>query len=253
MRQGEERVKELMANAAVVLVRPKFAENIGSAARVAMNMGVGQLLVVADASPDQERMLRLATHNARHLVEPLCLFGSLDEALAPFAWVVGTSARHGRKRATVKGHHQLLAEAVPRLAANRVALLFGPEDSGLTSEDLRRCHQVVTIPTVDFSSLNLAQAVAILCHELHSAVIDTVLEGVPVEGPRHADQAELAAMYGHLREALSAIGFLKGGNDDYWMQGIRQFFGRVGMRAREIRIVRGICRQILWRQGRRGQ
>ena len=254
MRPVEEQVKQLMANAAVVLVRPKFAENIGSAARAAMNMGVGQLIVVADEAPDRERMLRLATHNASHLVEPLCLHRTMDEALVPFAWVIGTSARHGRKRATAKGVSRLLGEAAPKLTANRVALLFGPEDSGLSSEDLRRCNQVVTIPTVDFSSLNLAQAVAILCHELHGAVIDTVAGGsTAVALPRQADQGELAAMYGHLQEALSAIGFLKGENDDYWMQGLRQFLGRVGLRAREIRIIRGICRQILWREGKRGR
>ncbi|MGV1100749.1 RNA methyltransferase [Thiovibrio sp. JS02] len=252
MRQeAPEAAKKLMANAAIVMVRPKFAENVGSAARTAMNMGIGGLILVAPEMPEREKMLRLATHNAAHLIDAIERYDDLSEALAPFAWVIGTSARQGRKRSTCKSPRQIMAEVKPQLAKNRVALLFGPEDSGLASEDLRYCNQVTTIPTADFSSLNLAQAVAILCHELHYSLLEELAAGELAARPRQAAKGELEAMYAHVEEVLLAVGFLKNREDDYWMQSIRQFLGRLGLRSKEIRIIRGFCRQLLWRESRR--
>ena len=56
-------------------------------------------------------------------------------------------------------------------------------------------------------------------------------------------------MFGHVEEVLQTIGFLKGGKDDYWMKSIRQFLGRLGLKSKEIKIIRGVCRQLLWRDG----
>jgi len=243
-------VRELMAKTAIVLVSPKFAENIGSAARTAANMGIGQLILVCREMPDREKMLRLATAKAAPLIDNLEHHQELAEALAPFSWVLGTSARQGRKRTTVNSPRQLMGEILPQLKNNRVALLFGPEDRGLANEELRYCNQITTIPTVDFSSLNLAQAVAILCHELHYSVLEAVSrEAFPKPVPRQGNKQELEAMFGHVEEMLTTIGFLKGGDDDYWMKSIRQFLGRLGLKSKEIKIIRGVCRQLLWRDG----
>jgi len=246
----QDTVRELMAQATIVLVSPKFAENIGSAARTAANMGIGQLILVCREMPDREKMLRLATAKAAPLIDNLEHHQELAEALAPFSWVLGTSARQGRKRTTVNSPRQLMGEILPQLKNNRVALLFGPEDRGLANEELRYCNQITTIPTVDFSSLNLAQAVAILCHELHYSVLEAVSrEAFPKPVPRQGNKQELEAMFGHVEEMLTTIGFLKGGEDDYWMKSIRQFLGRLGLKSKEIKIIRGVCRQLLWRDG----
>jgi tRNA/rRNA methyltransferase len=250
--QRQDAVRELMAQTAIVLVSPKFAENIGSAARIAANMGIGRLILVCREMPDREKMLRLATAKAAHLIDNLEHHQELSSALAPFGWVLGTSARQGRKRTTVNSPRQLMAEVLPQLANNRVALLFGPEDRGLANEELRFCNQITTIPTVDFSSLNLAQAVAILCHELHYSLLETVSRSaLPKSVPRQGDKQELESMFSHVEEALRTIGFLKNGEDDYWMKSIRQFLGRIGLKSKEIKIIRGVCRQLLWRDGQR--
>ena len=244
---GQDTVRELMGQAAIVLVSPKFAENVGSAARVAANMGIGRLILVCREVPDRERMLTLATAKAAHLIDTLEHHRELGEALAPFGWVLGTSARQGRKRTTVNSPRQLMGEVLPQLKNNRVALLFGPEDRGLANEELRYCNQITTIPTVDFSSLNLAQAVAILCHELHYSVLEAVSRNAfPVSAPKQGDKQELEAMFTHVEETLATIGFLKNGEDDYWMKSIRQFLGRIGLKSKEIKIIRGVCRQLLW-------
>ncbi|MCX5876367.1 MAG: tRNA methyltransferase [Deltaproteobacteria bacterium] len=248
----EDTVRELMGKTAIVLVSPKFAENIGSSARIAANMGIGQLILVCREMPDREKMLRLATAKAAHLIDNLEHHQELGEALAPFGWVLGTSARQGRKRTTVNSPRQLMAEILPQLENNRVALLFGPEDRGLANEELRYCNQITTIPTVDFSSLNLAQAVAILCHELHYSVLDAVSRNAfPKAAPKQGDKRELESLFSHVEEALRTIGFFKNGDDDYWMQSIRQFLGRIGLKSKEIKIIRGVCQQLLWRDGQR--
>ena len=84
--------RNLLDNVAIVLVQPKRAENVGAAARSAANMGISRLIVVRREMPDVEIMVKVATHHARHLIDQLSLFSTLSEALAPFQWIVGTSA-----------------------------------------------------------------------------------------------------------------------------------------------------------------
>jgi len=245
-----EKVRKLMANAAIVLVGPKFAENVGAAARIAANMGIGRLIIIAEQMPDREKMRAMATAKGARLIDELELNPDLALALAPFAWVLGTSARQGRKRGLGDSPRQITDEIVPLLDKNRVALLFGPEDRGLSNEELKFCNRITTIPTADFSSLNLAQAVAILCHELHYRLLEALWgKTMPKALPKQGDKGELEAMFAHVEEALRGIGFLKG-EDDYWMKSIRDFLSRIGLKSKEIKIVRGICRQLLWREGK---
>ena len=234
----------LLDNIAIVLMEPKYPENIGAAARCAMNMGISRLIVVRIDSPDQEKMLKMATHKAAHLIEDLTCFTNLEEALAPFSHVVGTTARQGRKRRIENSPRYMLDSILPLLENNQVALLFGPEDRGLTNEDLKYCQTKVTIPTADFSSLNLAQAVAILCYELYWGVMcsDKVMQS----SPKLASSYELEGMYEHVEKLLNQIGFLRTNDSTYWIRNIRNFLGRVGLHAKEARIIRGFCRQFLW-------
>jgi tRNA/rRNA methyltransferase len=236
--------QRLLDNIAIVLMDPKYPENIGAAARCALNMGISRLIVVRNEAPDQEKMLKMATHKAAHLIEDLKCFTSLQEALAPFSHVVGTTARQGRKRRIENSPRYMLDTILPLLAHNRVALLFGPENRGLTNEDLKYCQTRVTIPTADFSSLNLAQAVAILCYEIYWGVVYS--GKVMQSAPKLASSYELEGMYEHVEKLLNQIGFLRTDDSSYWLRNIRNFLGRVGLRAKEARIIRGFCRQFLW-------
>jgi len=207
-------------------------------------MGISRLIVVRAESPDHEKMLKMATHKAAHLIEDLKIFTGLEEALAPFSHVVGTTARQGRKRRIENSPRFMLETILPLLENNQVALLFGPEHRGLTNEDLQYCQTTVTIPTADFASLNLAQAVAILCYELYWGIM---YSGKVVPSiPRLASSHELEGMYEHVERLLNRIGFLRTHDSSYWIRNIRHFLGRVGLRAKEARIIRGFCRQFLW-------
>lgn len=234
----------MLDNIGIVLMEPKYPENIGAAARCAMNMGISQLIIVRDEPPNREIMLKMATHKAAHLIEQLEHYKNLADALVPFSYVVGTTARQGRKRKIENSPRYMLNTILPLLENNKVALLFGPEHRGLTNDDLKYCQTTVTIPTADFSSLNLAQAVAILSYELFWGIMYS--ENVNPSRPKLAESYELEGMYEHVEEMLNRIGFLNTNDSTYWMRNIRHFLGRVGLRAKEARIIRGFCRQFLW-------
>jgi tRNA/rRNA methyltransferase len=235
-----------MDNVAVVLHKPRYPENIGAAARAVCNMGAGQLVVVAPEKCDLTRILTLATHAAARVVEEILYFDDLSEALAPYHWVVGTTARTGGQRHSLLSPPQMARHLIPITRQNRVALLFGPEDRGLTNEEIRNCHQLVNIPTAQFSSLNLAQAVMVICYELFK----TTLPPAKSSAPRLASRHELDGMYEQIKDILVRINYIQPENPDYWMNKLRHFFSRMQLRAGEVSILRGICRQIDWYAGK---
>ena len=235
-------VKINLANIAIVLVQPNISENIGAAARAMCNMGLRRLLVVDPPRCDLTRVCKMATHAALDVVEEMEVFTGLAEALRDFTYVVGTTARLGGQRQVIRTPGRLAEILVPIAADNRVAILFGPEDRGLTNEDLRFCHAVATIPTADFASLNLAQAVMIVCYELFRCGLEAPGEFTP----RMANRFELDAMYAQLKDVLMRICFINPANPDYFMNNLRHFGTRMQLRAKEVQIIRGICRQIDW-------
>ncbi len=232
-----------LAHISIVLHRPRYPENIGAAARAMRNMGLRQLIVVEPESLDLSKILKMATHAAIGVVETMKIAEDLKTVLSPYQYVVGTTARLGRQRRPVVQTPAKLAETLISVSCqNQVAIVFGPEDRGLTNEDLRYCHALLNIPTADFSSLNLAQAVMVVCYELFLAGTKTP----SAKSPRLASRHELDSMYEQLKDILVRISFINPENPDYWMSSLRHFFTRLQLRAREVSIIRGICRQIDW-------
>jgi tRNA/rRNA methyltransferase len=235
-----ERVR--LENVAIVLAEPQISENIGSAARAMFNMGIKRLVVVNPVRCELSRVLKMATGPSIEVVEEMEVYDDLLRALGPFQYVVGTTARIGAQRPALSDPRSLGQYLIPLSQRNRVAILFGPEDRGLSNDQLRYCHTITHIPTASFSSLNLAQAVMIVCYEIFMASRDHETEPLP----RLANRFELEGMYEHLRDVFIKIGFINSQNPEHWMLNIRRFFSRIPLRAREVRIIRGICRQIDW-------
>lgn len=231
---------------AVVLVNPKFPENIGAAARISYNFGISELIVVRDSAPDHAAMAKMATHNAKHILEAMKIYDNLQEALAEFTIIIGTTARSGRQRTTEKSPRDIIERLTPDLQGNRLAMVFGPENCGLTNDELKHCNYISAIPTAEFSSLNLAQAVAIHCHELYyNAIFSPKRSDAPL---KLASSFELEGMYEHVEQALVKINFLQENNHDYWMTSIRKFFSRTRLTSKDSQIIRGICRQFIGHQ-----
>jgi tRNA/rRNA methyltransferase len=188
------------------------------------------------------RILKMATHAAIEVVERIQVYEDLQNALEHLSYIVGTTARLGGQRQLVGSAARLAEKLAPISVENQVGLLFGPEDRGLTNENLRLCHELVNIPTAEFSSLNLAQAVMVVCYELRRYN----QPGGKTFVPRLANRHELDGMYAQLKDILVRISYIQPDNPDYFMNNLRHFGTRLKLRAKEVSIIRGICRQIDW-------
>lgn len=226
----------------IVLKDPRYPENIGAVARAMCNMGLFQLTVVNPEEFDRQRIMKLATHESANIVDNISRFDNLNDALADMNFILGTSARLGRQRPVVLSPVTAAQRIISAAQNNQVALLFGPEDRGLTNADLRLCHSLVNIPTADFSSLNLAQAVMVACYEIRKATLEEPPKPLPKLAARH----ELDGMYAGLKEILTRIDYIHRENPEYWMDKIRRFGNRMRLRSGEVAVIRGVCRQINW-------
>jgi tRNA/rRNA methyltransferase len=242
--RAEREAQVRLEQVAIILFRPQLAENIGAAARAACNMGINRLVLVQPVELQRERMAMMATGPSVGLLDNMEVHDDLGAALSPFQYIVG--ARLGGVRNDYYSPREMATRLVSISAANEVALLFGPENWGLTNEELPFCHALVTIPTGECSSLNLAQAVMVMAYELFIAV-----SAKPHAVPRLANSRELESMYTMLRETLLKINFISHQNPEHWMFNVRRLFSRHGLRAREAQVIKGICRQIDWYVGKR--
>lgn len=232
-------------NISIVLHKPKYAGNVGAIARAAKNMGISNILIVGEATLCREDMQQRSTHLAADVLDKIQYFPEIGEALGDFNYVVGTTARLGKARGPFISPRAAAQNIAGLSQKNKVALLFGSEDTGLANEELRYCQAVVTIPTSrEFTSLNLSHAVMILCYEIFIA--STAGAATTDVFPKLALSAEQEGMYGQIKTLLAEIGFLNPENPDYWMKDLRRFFSRAGLLSREVKIIRGICRQLEW-------
>jgi tRNA/rRNA methyltransferase len=206
------------------------------------NMGINDLALVNPTQLRRRAADTMAVH-ARNVLDTMQVHTSLRAAVADCGLVVGTTCRPGLYRDGALSPRALAPHIVAAAEANRVALVFGPEDSGLANDDLRLCHQLVTIPSDPaYPSLNVAQAALLCCYEVF-----IVAQGEAAAPPRPlaiAERQEL--MYEKLKSALLKVGFLHGDNPDHIMFALRRILGRAGLEDRDVRILLGMARQIEW-------
>ena len=234
----------------VVLVRPREEGNVGAAARAMANMGLERLVLVEPAAPLGGTARAFAV-GAGHLLERAERVPSLAAALAPFPLVVGTtSARDRRLDVPFLAPRELpawLAEA-GRGAGAPAALVFGPEVGGLTNDELALAGAIVVVPTAPVQpTLNLAQAVLVLAYELYLARDGApgLLADSTVEPPAAA--GELDGLLGHAAEVAAATGFDRDDSYAGVMRDLRGLASRARPTAREVAILRGLCRRVLRR------
>jgi tRNA/rRNA methyltransferase len=229
----------------VILVRPHYPGNIGATARIMGNMGLDDLALVEPvADPLDQAAKQMSTHSEA-LLHRARIVPTLAEALADRHLAVATSASSaGLYRQSAGPPDEVLAGVAAALGeGKRVALVFGPEPTGLTNDEIAQCQGLVTIPTADtHPSLNLAQAVAICLYELHR----NLKPQPPSTREEPPTLAEMERLFGHLREAFEAIHFLYGDKAEPLMHALRQMLGRANLTASEMKILHGLARQILW-------
>lgn len=236
----------------IVLVETSHPGNIGASARAMKTMGLEDLVLVRPRSfPDAEATARAS--GADDLLARARVVDSLATAVADCGFVVGASARARSVAWPTVEPRAAAALLRGRAESNRVAAVFGPEQSGLTNEDLGLCQRLVRIPTQPaFGSLNLAMAVQILAYELRmawlaggapaaagAAAYDSRSEDAAVPVPL-ATAAELEGFHAHLERLLERSGFLHADHPRQLKLKLRRIFQRADLDRNEINILRGV-------------
>ncbi len=233
-------------NVRIVLVGTTHPGNIGATARAMKNMGLTDLALVRPKYfPHDDATARAS--GAEDLLQGALVCEHLDEALADCTWVAGTSARSRSIGWPSMTPRQCAERMIEESRSGKPAIVFGPEKSGLTNEDLDRCHTLLTIPTnPEFSSLNLAMAVQVATYELRVASMGAE-EPAETGHDEHVPLAtgeELEHFYAHLERMATDVGFLDPENPRHLMRRLRRLFSRAMPDQNEVNILRGILAAI---------
>jgi TrmH family RNA methyltransferase len=235
----------LLSRVCVVLYEPQDYVNIAATVRAMRNMGVECLRLVRPADYDPYRLEGIA-HGASSFIERIQTFATFEDAIADCVYAVGFTARRRAAKWPIIDPKRAAAELLERAGEGPVAIVFGREDNGLPNEALDRLQAVVTIPTTEHSSLNLAQAVLIGLYELHLAAGDVTR---PLPPARKATPppttAELEQFFSDAQRALEAIDFFKTRNAEHIMRSVRSMTVRAGPDSRELSLARSIALEVL--------
>jgi len=232
----------MLTNIRVIMVRPHGSGNIGSVARAMKNVGAKELAIVGRARTQSFWARAMAVHG-RDILGAAKYYETIRDAIADCTLVVGTTCRAGLYRS----HNQTPREVAPAIVTaarkDKVALVFGPEDHGLSNKDLAHCQQLIAIPThPEYHSLNVAQAAVICLYEIYLASL------APAEnsGIERAQAEDIERLFDIMRNSLLKIGFLDSENPEHMLLAFRRIFGRNGLEAKDVRILTGMFRQIEW-------
>jgi TrmH family RNA methyltransferase len=221
--------------------------NVATSLRAMLNMGFARLRLV---TPDDFSAHRIAgiAHGSEPIIERIEFFDSLRDALADTSFVVGTTARRRTASYVWQYAREAAAQLVDRAASPErpIAIVFGREDTGLLNEELDLCDLLVVAATnPDYSSLNLAQAVLLICYEIWLAG-GIAAEGLPQPKRRSGDAAwqEKERLFADLQDALRTIEFFKSRNHHMIMRSLRAVIRRADPSDREVRLLRAVAIEV---------
>lgn len=233
----------------VVLVEPQGSLNIGSVCRAMKNFGFSDLRLVTPRADHLDKQATDMAVKAKNLLTDAVVYQSLAEALTDCHLVIGTTRRFGKYREDFIYPEDIALTTESLDHNSRTALVFGREDSGLTTAELDLCHQFLTIPTSeDLPSMNLAQAVCICLYECSKGLTVCSTED---SSRMLADSENVEAMFQHMRRTLTDIEYLDPQNPDHILRTFRRVFGRAGLDERETNILRGLWNRIDWLNNQR--
>ena len=227
----------------IVMVNTSHPGNIGAAARAMKNMGLSELYLVEPKEfPAEKAVWRAA--GALDVLGQAKVVATLDEAIADCGLVVGTSARERRIPWPLLTPRECGDRCCFESREHTVAILFGREDRGLTNEELHRCHFHVHIPAnPDYSALNIAAAIQVVCYEIRMSFL-TEEAGAPPHfddwDMPPAEHKSVEHYFEHLQKTLETLGFLSEDNPRQTMTRLRRLYGRVRLDQMELNILRGI-------------
>lgn len=234
----------MLENIRIVLIHTSHPGNIGSVARAMKTMGLSDLWLVEPLHFPDHKADELAS-GAVDLLQRATVVSTLDEALADCSFVIGTSARMRKVPWPLVSPRAAAEKVRAEAPGNKIAVIFGREQSGLTNEELERCHLHVNIPAnPDYSSLNLAAAVQVLAYEFRVASLSVAPASEEEWDYRLATSDEMEKFFTHLQEVLVEIDFLKMSAPRKLMTRLRRLFNRARPDVMEMNILRGMLSAI---------
>lgn len=217
----------------IVLVRPQHSGNIGAIARSIANHGLGRLVLVDPPAFDPDRTRWMAP-NAHHIVNEALIVETVPDAIADAHWVLGASARNRSWKIPFVDIPQLCERASQ---PKRIALLFGPEDSGLSNDDIQYCHAMISLPTHEHKSLNLSQAVNVFGAHLMQSATPTLEPIDPVHPPVGL---QLKVIEGAMR-SLENTSFMLGKNPAHVRNHLLQLMNNATLTSEDLVFLKSIC------------
>ncbi len=237
----------------VILVEPQLGENIGSAARAMANFGLGQLRLVKPRQPWPNPQAKKMASGADRILDQAVLFDDLEAAIADCSFVLATTARAHDQAKPVVDAGEAVRLCAPRVAAaERVAILFGRERTGLENHEVALADRIVTLPVNPaFASLNLAQAVVIVAYEWFKLATAGALPFATPDKSPPATKQQLHTFFTAVEHELEKVEFFRPPDKRDTMQiNLRNIFTRMAPTQQDIRTLHGVITSIA--EGRKG-
>lgn len=229
----------------VVLFEPQDLVNVAAVVRAMKNMGLWDLRVVNGVPLDPWRIQGIA-HDTGDLLARAREHMTLDEAVADCVLVAAFTARHRSAKWAISTPREVMGRVLDATDEGPVALMFGREDKGLPNEALDRANVHVTIPTSNYASLNLAQAVMVALYEVHLAAGDvTRRRKAPRKDAPPPQAAELERFHADAEAALRAIEFFKTRYPEHVLRAVRSLVARADPDARELSLIRAMAIEVV--------
>jgi tRNA/rRNA methyltransferase len=223
----------------IVLYRPRMADNVGGVARAMVNFGFDRMVI---ADPATYHFDTRTAVKAERVVESAYIARTFEEAVAPFTWVCGTTSRFIRRRPALSPR-EMAEEAYRRVQAGGTAcVVLGSENHGLTDADIDRCDAICRIDTTEEQpSINLAQAAAILCYELHVAQKQA---RPPRQKAEMASRESVDRLMDFSQQMLLDAGFLNPQQPHLILAELRRMLVRGEPTKREVELLTAAVKQV---------
>ncbi|MGI2260001.1 tRNA (cytosine(32)/uridine(32)-2'-O)-methyltransferase TrmJ [Shewanella sp. GXUN23E] len=232
----------MLSNIRVVLVGTSHPGNIGSVARAMKTMGLSNLYLAEPRCEPDGQSVALAA-GACDILKELKTVGSMEEAIRDCSLVIATSARSRTLDWPMLDPRQAGEKLAVESFNGPVAMVFGRENHGLNNEELQRCHYHLSIPAnPEYSSLNLAQAVQLVCYETRMAWLAG--QHKPVDDIQYPSSEDHERFFAHLEQTLSRTGFIIKNHPGQVMTKLRRLFTKARIETHEMNILRGILTSV---------
>ncbi|HCI48678.1 MAG: hypothetical protein A2977_04120 [Alphaproteobacteria bacterium RIFCSPLOWO2_01_FULL_45_8] len=229
----------MIPSLSIILVRPQLGDNIGLTARAMGNFGITDLRLVSPRDPWPNPLAQNASVGARSIIETATVFSSLEKAMRDLQWVFCTTARHRYIKKEVYDLKKGM-DFVKTLSSQKIGIVFGPEQTGLTNEEVSLCHGALSILThPSLSSLNLAHAVLLCVYEFSQRA------SFLVNTPPPASQEKVLSFLFFLESRLEAEGFFfPTEKKEKMKQNLRDIFLRRPLSSDDINTLFGVLRSL---------